>query len=588
MQRATLQNAARLLQAGKPQDAERECRAVLKAAPHNLQAARLLGQITRQTGRAAESVQIFHQLRQMRPNDIQLLGELGASLTAANQHAQALPLLQKAVETMPAAVTWKVWLGRCLLQMFRTAQALRILEQAREDAPDDPEATYHLANALLTAGRPSHAEPLVREFLGKHPKSVAGRITLANILEHQARLDEAVAVSREILAEHPTMGAAAGTLARCLRAEGKYDEALAILEPLMGDQPNADQALAAAPVYLGAKRHEEAKAICERALSAPHLPVPMRASLLFSLGQAEQALGRHDEAFRAFRRANDLFPKTFKREHRLRLYQEIRNVFTPEAVRDGFKAEVDASKCVFIVGMPRSGTSLVEQIIDAHPRAHGAGELAEVPMIIGELAGMIGGAAPACLAAMTPEHLNHGAKRYLEHVRTLAPEADVVVDKLPHNFEMLGLIARMLPGARIIHCRRDPIDNCVSCYCTQLSAWHAYSNDLSHLGWAYAQYLRLMDYWRERCGIEWLEVRYEDVVADTEAQARRILQHVGLEWDPRCLEFYKTERRVTTASVDQVREPIYTSSVARWKRYAEQVTPLIESLKAAGVELTDA
>lgn len=576
------------MQAGRIPEAEQACRRALQANPGDMQATRLLGQITRQTGRGAESVRIFHQLRQARPGDIQLIGELGASLTSANQHAQALPLLQQAVEAMPTAVQWKIWLGKCLLKLFNTSAAVKVLEGAHADAPDNQEVLFHLANAMLTGGRPAHAEPLIREFLEKHPDSIPGRITLANVLEHENRLDEAVEICQGILEKDPNLDAALGTLARCLRAEGKYDEALAILEPIVAQHPTANQALAIAPIYLAGKRFAECKALFEQVLREEQVPDPVRASLTSGLAQAHQGLGDYDSAFRAFKRSNEYYPKSFKREHRLRLYKEIREAFSPEALKAGPRASIDAGKCVFIVGMPRSGTSLVEQVLDSHPRVFGAGELVDLPSTVGVLAEEMKGQPPSCLKELTQELLDEGGRRYIEQVTARAPEADFITDKLPHNFELLGLIHRMLPGAKIIHCKRNPIDNCLSCYFTQLSAWHSYSTDLSNLAWAYAQYLQLMDYWRTACQIPFLDVQYEDTVADLETQARRVLDFIGLEWDDNCLRFYEVERAVTTASVDQVRQPIYTSSVARWKRYGDHVKPLIESLKAAGVELADA
>ncbi len=587
MSRANLQQVTQLASAGKLIEADRACRQILQGNPGNTAAARLLGQITRRTGRATESVQIFRHLRQNRPNDIQLLGELGASLAASEQPQLALPLLIEAVEKMPTAVQWKVWLGKCYLKLFKTAAAIKVLKQAREDAPDDPDVLYHLANALLTSGQPAHAEPLILEFLQKRPDSVHGKVCLANIYEHENRLDEAVEICKAIIEKDPTMDAALGTLARCLRTEGKYDEALAILKPLIDAEPTSKTVLAVAPIYLAAKRFEECKSLFKQVLKQEYLPNPVKSSLTFGLAQCHQGLKDYDAAFRAFKRGNEYYPKGFKREHRLTLYQEIRTTFSPEILRDGPRGQVDASKCIFVLGMPRSGTSLIEQILDAHPRVFGAGELPEVPFVLAEICKQLDGPAPRAAKDATEELLTTGAQRYLDHIAGIAPEAEYIIDKLPHNFEMIGLIRRMLPGAKIIHCKRNPIDNCISCYFTQLSAWHSYSNDLSHLGWAYGQYQKLMDYWKNTCGIEMLDVQYEEVIADTEAQARRLLDAIGLEWDPRCLRFYETERRVTTASVDQVRQPIYTSSVARWKRFGDHVTPLIESLKAAGVELAD-
>lgn len=583
----TLQQIQQLASRGQLNQAERACRELLRAMPNNMQAVRLLGQITRQNGKAEESCRIFAQLRQIRPADFQLLGELGASLTAANKHAQARPLLEKAVQTMPSASLWHLWLGKCYLKLFKTTQAIRTLEKAREIDPDNEEILFHLSNALLTSGRPSHAEPLVQSYLEKHPQSIQGRMTLGNIYEHEARHDEAVQIYQTILAEEPGNDAAIGGVARCLRIEGNYDEALKILEPILGREPSYSQVLAILPIYIATKRYEASIEMLEKVLKHNNIPDPVRATIHFALGDCYEGLKAYDAAFRCYKKGNGYYPKSFVREHRLQLYQEIRQSATPELLAHGPKATIDASRCVFIVGMPRSGTSLIEQVLDAHPDIYGAGELTELPGAISMIADRMKKPVPAYLKDVDVQLLNEAGQQYVERVTALAPDAKLIVDKLPHNFEMLGMIERMLPGAKVLHCSRNPIDNCVSLFVTQLSAWHSYSNDLSNLGWAYGQYVELMAYWKSVLSLPILDLVYEDTVADLEQQARKVIDFLGVDWNENCLKFYQVKRSVSTASVDQVRQPIYTKSVARWKRYGQQINPLIESLKAAGVDVGD-
>jgi tetratricopeptide (TPR) repeat protein len=586
-----LQHAQRLALAGNTAEAEQACRQALKVKPGDQQALRLLGRLTRQNGRAPESVQIFQQLGRARPNDIQLLGELGASLTEANMAAQALPLLRRAVDTIPKAAEWRVWLGRCQLRLFDTHAAVATLREAMALAPDDADAALQGANALLLASASAEAEACARRALALRPGWAQARLALASALDQQSRIDEEIGVLREVVASAPagsaTHVAALGSLAKCLRAQARYDEALALLEPLAGERPTPQMALVLAPVYSAQGRADEAAGLLGRALAAEPLPAPVRASLGFALGDALHRLKRYDEAFGAFKAANDAYPRVFSREHKARMYDDIMRAFDADAMRNGPRADphtgLDASRCVFIVGMPRSGTTLVEQIIDAHPRAHGAGELTELEKAIGVACAASGGPGPACFGSLTAERLTAGGRHYLDAVTALAPGAERITDKMPHNFEMLGMIERMLPGARVIVCTRNAVDNCLSLYFTQLSAWHSYANDLSDLAWAYARHARLMDHWRRVCSLPMLEVRYEETVADTPAQARRIIEFVGLEWDDRCLRFYESDRQVTTASVEQVRRPIYTSSVARWRRYEPHLGPLLDGLREAGV-----
>ncbi len=584
MPRSPLQTAQHLAAAGRLTEAESACRQALRARPGDAQLLRLLGRITRDTGQTDESVRIFEQLRRARPNDIQLLGELGASLTQANQARQARPLLTQAVQRMPNAAEWHIWLGRCQLQLFDAAAAVVTMRRAIELAPDDADAALQASNALLLGSAPEQAEACARRALEIRPGWRPAMLALAAALHQETRLDEQMAVLREVLGVSPNDPAACSAMAACLRMLGRNAEAIALLEPLASHALTPTLAITLAPVYLAAARAKDARDLIERALRFEPIPAPERSSLCFALGDALRRLGRHDEAFDAYRRANEARPRSFDRARQASMHATLQAAFG-EGLAGQPRATLDASRCVFIVGMPRSGTTLVEQIIGAHPRAHGAGEISTLQHALDAACAPYGGPGAEAFARLTAADLDRGAQLYLDAVDALAPGALRITDKMPHNFQVLGLIERMLPGSRVIACTRSPLDNCLSLYFTQLSLRHAYASDLADLGWAYAQHLRLMRHWREVCSIPILDVRYEEVVADLDAQARRIIEFVGLDWDDRCLRFYESDRPVTTASVDQVRKPIYTTSVARWKRYEHHLGPLIESLRAEGVEV---
>ena len=234
---------------------------------------------------------------------------------------------------------------------------------------------------------------------------------------------------------------------------------------------------------------------------------------------------------------------------------------------------------MFIVGMPRSGTSLVEQIIASHPRAFGAGELNDIGRMARELPVLVNTARPypEALDRLTPDIVDTLAGRYLGALSARAPDAARVTDKMPFNMLWLGLIAKLFPNARVIHCRREAMDNCLSCYFQLFNQGLRFSYDLAHLGRVYRQHERLMAHWQACLPLSMLTVDYETLVADPENQTRRLIAFTGLEWDAGCLDFHRTERDVRTASVWQVRQPVYQSSVARWRAYE----PWLGSLQAA-------
>jgi len=241
---------------------------------------------------------------------------------------------------------------------------------------------------------------------------------------------------------------------------------------------------------------------------------------------------------------------------------------------------VDGAAAVFIVGMPRSGTSLVEQILSCHRAVFGAGERAEIGLAAERIARETGVAYPAAVETLDPATLARHGEAYLDGLRRLAPEARRITDKMPANFLHLGLIARILPGARVIHCRRDPRDVCLSCFAHDFFQGNEFSNDLADLARYWRAHHRLMAHWRRVLPLDMLEVRYEALVADQEGESRRLIDFCGLDWDPACLDFHKARRVVRTSSSVQVRRPIFTGSIGRWRAFAAELAPLTAALGA--------
>ena len=239
---------------------------------------------------------------------------------------------------------------------------------------------------------------------------------------------------------------------------------------------------------------------------------------------------------------------------------------------------------IFIVGMPRSGTSLVEQILASHPEVFGAGELPYIDHIALALGKHAEGTAayPACLPNIPDSAFKGFAESYLKEALGAAGEAAVVTDKAPLNFRHLGLILLLFPKARIVHCRRDPLDTCLSCFFQNFAAGQDYSFDLRELGRFYRDYREMMSAWSEVLPAPVFDLVYEDLVADLEGVGRSLLSFCGLDWHPDCARFFETRRPVLTASRVQVRQPVYSSSVGKWRRYAAHLGPLVEALGPYG------
>ena len=310
------------------------------------------------------------------------------------------------------------------------------------------------------------------------------------------------------------------------------------------------------------------------------LPADEQMHLHFALGKAYDDIGERDRSFSHLLAGNALKRRQagYDEAGTLALFKRIQAVFIPELVKDKGAVGKAGKDPIFILGMPRSGTTLVEQILASHRQVFGAGELDLFEQATADLVGK--GAFPEAVERLSAEDLEHLGRHYLAGLQAKAQGATRITDKMPRNFLFCGLIHLALPDARIIHTRRDPIDTCLSCFSKLFSRGHPYAYDLAELGRYYRGYEALMEHWRQVLPEgTLLEVRYEDVVADLEGQARRMLAFCGLEWDDACLAFHRTERPIRTASAVQVRQPIYQTSVGRWRPDADLLKPLTDELR---------
>jgi tetratricopeptide (TPR) repeat protein len=309
---------------------------------------------------------------------------------------------------------------------------------------------------------------------------------------------------------------------------------------------------------------------------------PGESSLHFTAAELLDRAGRYDEAFSMAVRANTSpgVPRydAAGQEHWVNLLIEY---FTPERLRTLPKSTIRNDKPVFIVGMPRAGTSLAEQILASHPAVHGAGELDFIYRLLLGMLDMLKidfSSFPACLDKLTTDHVDGLADLYLAPFMALRPDAARITDKMPLNFLHLGIISLFFPDARIIHCTRDPMDTCLSCYLTYFNKGHEFKHNLAHLGHFYRLYERLMNHWKNVLDIQILDVVYEQMVANPEVQSRRMIQFLGLPWSEECLNFHEARLPCATASVLQVRQPVYSTSVQRWRKYEKHLGPLKAAL----------
>lgn len=569
--------------AGELPAAEAVYRQVLQRDPGHAVALHQLGILLFQTDRAPEALELLRRAAAAAPQDVTVQNNLAVVLESLARFAEAVKSYDAALRIQPRSLMALFNRGNALRALGRWDDAIASYREALEIEPSYVEAMHNLGALLKEKGQREQAEQLFRKAIALQPNLVDAHVNLGSILQAFGKVPEALASFREAQRIRPGYPDAVAGEAGVLEHEGRLDEARAALLPLVeSGTPNADVALIFANMARVLDRREEAVAALQRVLADKHLLLSKRQSALFGLGKLLDGLKRNAEAFEAYDLANKIKPRQFDLARFFEFSGAVMKTFTREFLQACERATNESQVPVFVVGMPRSGTSLVEQILATHADVYGAGELPEIDRLALSMPAALGtpkAPFPECAASATMEVLDQLAGQYLRLLRGQSPTARHVVDKMPGNFMHVGLLEMLFPRARVIHIQRTAEDNCLSCYFQNFNNGHDYTYDLRSLGQVYRRYVEVMSHWRSVSGIALLEVRYEELVADQEAQTRRLLEFCGLDWDERCLRFHETKRVVRTASYDQVRQPLYSRSAGRWRHYEKFLGPLREGLE---------
>jgi tetratricopeptide (TPR) repeat protein len=456
--------------------------------------------------------------------------------------------------------------------------------EARSSKPD-PSALLALARDLqqrhlIDDARRAfcRAERACREIVAAAPALARAHYLRGVALAALGRHEEAGDSYRRAVALAPGDAWSWNALGNTAKALGKLREARESLERAVALAPENGWFHRDLVDGKQVKEDDPQVAVMEALDRQPTLPEGQRVPLHFALGKAYADLGRHEDAFGQWRAAHALQSRTTPYDERmtLGLFRQIAAVFTPELIRQHRGAGHPSATPLFVLGMPRSGTTLVEQILSSHPAVFGAGESPDLPVEVGRL----GGNHPFTekVSAMTGADFHDLGTRYVARLAANAPAAARITDKMPSNFLFVGLIHLALPQARIIHVRRDPLDTCFSCYANFFQD-APQTHDLASLGRYYRAYAALMAHWRRVIPEgALLEIGYEKLVRDIEGGARRILAHCGLEWHASCLDFAANRRAVSTLSASQVREPVHQRAIGRAQPYMRFLRPLADAL----------
>jgi tetratricopeptide (TPR) repeat protein len=573
------------LQQGRNDEAIRLIGAALKVNRKSPQALANYGLALERTGRIDEALAAYEKAIALKPDHAAAYNNRGLALLRAGRAGEALASFDRATAIAPNHPDAFANRGLVLIELNRLEAALASLDRAAAIAPNHVEALSHRGRALLELRRPAEALASLDRALAIDPSHLATLNVRGGALAELGRLDEALASFDRALAIRPDFAEALENKASVLAQNGRMAEAKAAIDGAVELAPKRARAYFLLTTFERLKRDDPRLAAMEDlAADMASLPVAEQVDLNFALAKAYRDLGDPERSFPRLAAGAALKRKTvvYDEARALEGFKRAEAMFNPELLRRDAGGGDPSPAPVFIVGMPRSGTTLIEQILAAHPSVFAAGEIADLDAAIQALraSDRIAAHYPELAAELSPEQWRRLGADYVRRIRALAPAAERITNKTPANFAVLGLIRLALPNAKIIHVRRDPLDTCFSCFLQNFDKGGVpYAYDLAELGRFYRAYDALMAHWRAALPPDaMLEVRYEDVVADLEGQARRIVAYCGLEWDARCLEFQNADRPVRTASVAEVRQPIYASAIGRWRAYEPFLAPLRDAL----------
>lgn len=537
-----------------------------------------LANTCRRLGRLDLAQQHYARAIELNPEYAEAHSNLAFLHSTQGDADTAAQFAQRAIDLNPRLVDAYLNLAEVEMSRRRYDAALRALDMLRTFAPQHPAGIVAYSKALRQLERGEESLTFARQAVALVPHNAEAHLTLATVLQSLGHTEEALA-AYEQAAQLPGAVSEEALIGRAtlLLEAGRKDEARAAFDRALEAFPDSALALAGRSDSHTYQPDDPAFAVFEAFLAeGEKRALPDRISVHFALGKAYLDVKDSARAFHHLNEGNRHKRATFHYDSAAtgQWMQRVADTFTPDLYERLRGRGAPSELPVFVIGMPRSGTTLIEQIISSHPQVTGAGELSALRYAVDASRVL-----PDGVKQLSAEHAAQIGQDYLARVMPLAQGRPHLVDKMPGNFLYAGMIPLVLPGARIIHARRDAVDTCLSCYTKLFGGDQSFAYDQTELGEFYRYYDRMMAHWRAVLPADrFIEVDYENVVEDLEGEARRLIDFLGLPWDDACLRFHDNQRVVRTASVNQVRQPIYKTSRGRWRAHAGQLRPLLAAL----------
>lgn len=541
-----------------------------------------LGLALKRAGLTNEAKEAYRTALSIDSTYAQAHNNLGILALESRDFSEAILRFESALRSDPSSREAGKNLARALLDNGQFARSVEKYRSVLIQTPEDPDIFVSLSEALHLGGNTQTALLQLDSALDLSPNYVPALIKKGDLLKDLGNLTEACSLYRTVINISPSSAEAHDRLGLTLQAMGEIEGATACFQRAISENPKFAQ------VYRHLAFSRKFKVIDDDVLATQNflknnLSPDSEMHGSFAISKVYDDLERYDEAFEYLSRANELKRDTFEFNvnNDRRFFEQLKSTFIPDLFLDRREWALDDPAPIFVVGMPRSGTTLVEQILASHPRVFGAGEVLHLHRLLWHSQE----SQPSLewcskMSSLNKAELQDIASAYLEALRYPANSCDHITDKTPGNFHYIGMIGLMFSDAKIINCKRNPLDNCFSCYQNYFSQSVPFAYDLSELGIYYGLYEEIMSHWHMVMPNRIYDIQYEQLLENQETQTRRLLDHCGLEWDPSCLAFHLTPRPIWTASVTQVRQKLYRSSIGRAAHYGAHLDPLRIALGA--------
>ena len=539
-----------------------------------------MGSILRQAKDYDGAVSWYRRAVEANPRYLEPLNNMGETFIRTDKGEEAVKVLGQALAKNPRYTEARCNQGYAFACIEKEKEALACFTTALKARPDYAEAYVGIARVRKDLYDLNAAETAIKKAVSLKPELAEAHSVLGSVYMAQGRTELARKSFEHALSLDSDMTSAKLGMGNIHLEEGRFEEAETIFKGVVDNKTERMGALFSLAQTRKVKPGDEIVALLEaEAEKLPDLSENKAIYIHFALGKVYDDLGEADKSFPHFLKGCAMKRKKlyYDADEKDKHFAHVTDVFSKEFIdrRRGHGEKSDLP--IFVLGMPRSGTTLTEQIIASHPSVFGAGELFDLLDLSSGKSNF-----PDNMKDLTPERMAEMGAQYVAGLRARDQNARKITDKMPANFMNVGLIHLILPNAKIVHVKRNPLDTCISCFTRLFAHNQNQTYDLYELGRFYRAYSLMMDHWKKVLPKgSFYEIEYEKLIEDTDAEARKLVEYCGLEWDDKCLEFHKHERSIRTASVTQVRQPIYKSSVARWKKYEKYVEPLIKGLGEA-------